>query len=149
MSFGPGLPSLPDDPDESASVEMISAALRADTADVDTLSRVLTATLGDSLPPGMVSVERHRSLSDRMNGREGSATSITVTTPQVQLLLAPSRHRGGPVQAQVHNIVRGVVISRRDVSIGDWVHTLAQLLNDLAAQNAAARQSLSRLLGES
>ncbi len=70
---------------------MISAALRADTADVDTLSRVLTSTLGDSLPPGMVSVERKRSLSDRMNGREGAATSITVTAPQVQLHLGPGR----------------------------------------------------------
>ncbi len=51
--------------------------------------------------------------------------------------------------AEIHTIVRGVVISRREVSIGEWVYTLAQLLNELAAQNSAARQSLSRLLGES
>lgn len=148
MSASPGLPALPDDPNDPASVEMISAALRADTADVDTLSRVLTSTLGDSLPPGMVNVERKRSLSDRLNGREGSATSISVTAPQVQLHLAPGKHRGGPVLAEIHTIVRGVVISRRQVDVGEWIYTLAQLLNDLAAQNSAARQSLSRLLGE-
>lgn len=142
------LPALPGDPDDPGSVEMISAALRADTADVDTLSRVLTSTLGDSLPPGMVNVERKRKVSDRMKGREGSATSITVTSPQVQLHLAPGKHRGGPVVAEIHTIVRGVVISRREVSVGEWVYALAQLLNELAAQNSAARQSLSRLLGE-
>jgi hypothetical protein len=47
----------------------------------------------------------------------------------------------------VHRIVRGVTISRHEVSIDEWVHTLALVLVGIGANNAAARQPLIRLLG--
>ena len=141
--------SLSADPTDPGSIEMITAALRTDTAEIDTLARVLTATLGDSLPPGMVEIERSRSLSDRLSGRDGTPTSITVTTPDVQLRLAPARGRGGPVKAERQKIVRGVVISRSEIDLDEWIRTLAGLLGDLAARNAAARASLAKLLGQS
>ncbi len=94
----------------------------------------------------MVSVERKRSLGDRLAGRDGRVTSITVVGPEVRLHLAPGPHHGGAVLAEINTVVRGVVISRRQVGMAEWISALAQLLNELAAQNSAARASLSRLL---
>ena len=53
------------EPDGGPSLEMITAALRADSADVALYARVLTESLGDALPEGCVAVERARSMSDR------------------------------------------------------------------------------------
>ena len=57
--------------DGSPSLEMVAAALRADSADVAIYAQVLTSSLGESLPPGCVTVDRQRSMSDRMHGRPG------------------------------------------------------------------------------
>src|SRR3984885_4059601 len=98
-------------------LHMIAAALRSDRADVESLTRVLTSVLGDALPPGMVEVERKRSLADRMNGREGTPVSLTVTTPAEQLSLRQESHG---VPAEVRQIVRGVTIKRSVVGIDEW-----------------------------
>jgi|tagenome__1003787_1003787.scaffolds.fasta_scaffold20659976_2 hypothetical protein len=141
--------SEPPDPAEPAgeSLEMVTAALRADAADVEVLVQVLVATLGEALPPGMVTVERSRGLTDRLAKRAGAVVAVTVTTPDLLLRLAPSRDRHGPVRAELQRIVRGVVISRRDVSLDEWIEALAQALTELAAQSEAARRALTRLLG--
>jgi hypothetical protein len=39
------------------------------------------------------------------------------------------------------------VLSRRQVPVEEWVHTLAAELTDLAARNASARAALAALLG--
>jgi hypothetical protein len=54
--------------------------------------------------------------------------------------------RGWP-EAEVQQVVRGVVLSRRQVPVDEWVHTLAAELTDLAARNASARAALAALLG--
>jgi hypothetical protein len=95
--------------------------------------------LGDALPPGMVEVERKRSLADRMNGREGTPVSLTVTTPESQLVLLPS-------SAEIRQIVRGVTIKRSTVGIDEWLVALAGVLSKLAGNSAAARDALSNLL---
>ena len=64
--------------DGSPSLEMVAAALRADSADVAIYAQVLTSSLGESLPPGCVTVDRQRSMSDRMKGRPGEVQKITV-----------------------------------------------------------------------
>ena len=48
-------------PDESPDLELVTAALRADSADAAVYARVLTESLGESLPPGCVTIERDRS----------------------------------------------------------------------------------------
>jgi hypothetical protein len=125
-------------------LHLIAAALRADRADVESYTRVLTTVLGDALPPGMVEVERKRSLADRMNGRPGTPVSLMVTTPDEQLLLRQEAHG---VHAEVRQIVRGVTIKRSTVGVDDWLVALAGVLARLAAGSAAARDALTRLLG--
>src|SRR3954470_12344432 len=125
-------------------LHLIAAALRADRADVEAYTRVLTTVLGDALPPGMVEVERRRSLADRMNGREGTPVSLTVTTPGEQLVL---RQEGHGVTGEVRQIVRGVTIKRSTVGVDEWLVALAGVLARLAGDSATARDALTDLLG--
>jgi len=77
-------PALPGDPpgdpaaSDDVSLDMLMAALRADSTDVAIYARVLTESLGEALPPGCVVVDRERSVSDRMHGRSGTVTKVTV-----------------------------------------------------------------------
>ncbi|MGH3623391.1 MAG: hypothetical protein ACRDQ5_16605 [Sciscionella sp.] len=119
------------------------AALRADRADVASYARVLTGTLGDALPEGMVDVEYQRGLADRMAGRQGQPVAVTVHCPEHELSLGQAKHG---LRAEVRHVVRGVVISRREVDIDDWLALLADELHTLAARDATAREALSRLL---
>ncbi len=126
-------------------VEGVAAALRADTADLDVYHRVLSSTIGDLLPAGMVEVDYERSLSDRMAGRPGKAKAIRLLVGDSTLELV-SAH--GRLVATIAQQVRGVIISRREVPVAEWVRQLALFLATTAAENANARQALGKLLGE-
>jgi len=145
VSDTPDLPAEPDEGDsDSLAVEQLAAALRADSADLDAYHRVLSASVGDLLPVGMVEVDRERSLSDRMAGRPGTATAIRLRLGDRTLELTAHRGRLTATAAQE---VRGVVISKKEVSVAEWVDQLARYLAALAAESAEARQALGRLLG--
>ncbi len=131
------------DPDAGPSFDMVAAALRADSADVATYARVLTESLGDSLPPGCVTVERERTVSDRMRGRPGQAQKVTVRLGEKVMTLGISR---GQPAAEICHEVRGVVLSRQQVQLNEWAEALAQALVTYAAENARAAQALRRLV---
>jgi hypothetical protein len=122
--------------------EMVAAALRQDAADVATYARVLTATLADVLPPGSVTVEYERSMGDRLKGREGHPSRVVVRLGERTLSLSGA-HR--PV-AEIHHEVRGVVLSRDQVSLDVWAQTLARELVTEAEANARAAEALRRLV---
>ena len=124
---------------------LLVAALRTDRADVESYHRVLSETLGSALPPGMVEVSRRRTFGDRVAGRDGQAVAVRVRTPDRVLVLSEGKHGG--VAAEIHQVVRGVVISRKEAAIEDWLTALAQELTALAEKDAKAREALSRLLG--
>ena len=131
------------EPAGSPSLDMVTAALRADSTDITIYARVLTESLGDSLPPDCVTVDRDRSVSDRMKGRPGTVTKITVRLgDQVMTLGLKS---GAPV-AEVCREVRGVVLSRQPVQVGQWAAELAKALVNHAEQNAATADALRRLV---
>jgi hypothetical protein len=127
-------------------VQLLAAILRADRGDVASYARVLGGALADALPPGMVEIERRRSLADRLAGREGRPVAVVVHGDEREMMLREAAH--GSVEAAVHQVVRGVVISRRTVGIDAWLTTLAEDLTRIAARDAAARAALARLLGE-
>jgi hypothetical protein len=122
--------------------DMVAAALRQDAADVATYARVLTVTLVDVLPPGSVDVEYERSLSDRLKGREGRPSRIVVRLGERTLSLAG----GGRPVAEIHHEVRGVVLSRDQVSLDVWVQALARELVAQADASARAGEALRRLI---
>jgi hypothetical protein len=125
-------------------LHLVAAALRSDAPDIASFARVLTATLGDALPEGMVEVDRDRSLGDRLAGRPGTPVAVRVHGTDRELELRSGR--SGPV-GEVRQVVRGVVLSRRTVPLEEWVGALAAELTALADRSAAAREALGRMLG--
>jgi hypothetical protein len=122
-------------------LHLIAAALRSDSADIASYTRVLTSVLGDALPADMVRVERRRSLADRMAGREGTPVRLTVATDDQELELGD----GG--RGEIRQVVHGVVIKRRRVGADEWLVALAGVLAALAERSASARAALTNLLG--
>jgi hypothetical protein len=133
--------------DPALDLEMLGAALRADTADVSVYARVLTESLGDALPPGCVDVERVRSVSDRVKGRPGRVAKVTVRLGEKVLTL--SVPEGRAPAGEVCREVRGVVLSRQPVALQEWADELARELVVLASQNAGAAEALRRLVAGS
>jgi hypothetical protein len=131
------------DPDDSLSLDMVTAALRADSADVAIYARVLTESLGDALPAGWVTIDRERTVSDRMRGRPGQVSKITVRMGERVMTLGVER--GAPV-AEICREVRGVVLSRQPVPVGTWAEELARALVAHAEQNADAARALRKLV---
>jgi hypothetical protein len=131
------------DQGDALSFDLVAAALRADSADVAVYARVLTDSLGDALPPGCVTVERERSVSDRMRGRPGEVSKITIRLGDQLLTLAVQR--GAPA-AEICREVRGVVLSRRPVPLDEWAAELAKGLVAYADQNAQTALVLRRFV---
>jgi hypothetical protein len=127
-------------------VDLLADALAADAdfSDVAMFTRVFTRSFGDALPGGMVEVDTDRSLGDRLAGRPGTPTALRITFPERRMELRAGR--GWP-EAEVQQVVRGVVLSRRQVPVEEWVRTLAAELTALAERNSAARSALAALLG--
>ena len=125
-------------------VELLAAALRQDSADLDVYAKVLSVNLVESLPQGAVQVERKRSMSDRVAGREGTVTSLDVAIGDVRLSLRLDR---GRTIGEICKEVRGVVLSRQQVGLDEWIEALARGLADSAASSARAREALQRYLG--
>jgi hypothetical protein len=138
-------PAVPANAPEPYDVNALAAALRADSADLDIYARVLTTSLAEALPEGMVSIERDRSMGDRVAGRPGTVRSLQIDTGETTLELG--RGRGGVPVARIARAVRGVVISSKEVPIETWVQALADHLAVRARESAAARDALARLLG--
>jgi hypothetical protein len=144
----PAVPAdlVPPEADDGLSLDMVTAALRADSGDIAIYARVLTESLGESLPPDCVTVERDRSVSDRMKGRPGTVTKVTVRLGDKVLTLGLSR--GAPT-AEICSEVRGIVLSRQPVPVGQWVSELAKALVKHSAQNAETAQALRKLVAGS
>ncbi len=133
-------------PDDALSMELVVAALRADSADVAVYARVLTDSLGESLPAGCVSVDRERTMADRMRGRPGEVSKITIRLGDQVMTLGTQR---GQPAAEICREVRGVILSRQPVQMHEWAAALARALVTHAEQNAQAAQALRRLVAGS
>ena len=131
------------EPDDALSLEMVTAALRMDSADVAVYTRVLTKSLSEALPPGYVTVERERSMSDRMRGRPGEISKVAVRLGDQLMTLAV---KNGQPAAEICREVRGVVLSRENVPLQQWASALAGALVVHAENNAQAAQALRRLV---
>ena len=136
------------EPDDGLSLEMIAAALRADSADVSVYARVLTESLGEALPADCVTIERgRRTMADRRNGRPGQVEKITVRLGDRVLTLGVQE--GRPPAAEICREVRGIVLSRQPATLQQWVDELARALAAHAQQNAHAAEVLRKLVAGS
>jgi hypothetical protein len=136
------------EPDDGLSLEMIAAALRADSADISVYARVLTESLGEALPADCVTIDRgRRTMADRRNGRPGQVEKITVRLGDRVLTLGVQA--GRPPAAEICREVRGIVLSRQPATLQQWVDELAQALAAHAQQNAHAAEVLRKLVAGS
>ncbi|MGH3847604.1 MAG: hypothetical protein ACRDS0_40245 [Pseudonocardiaceae bacterium] len=125
-------------------VQLLASMLRADRAEVASYARVLSGTLAAALPPGMVELGYHRSVGDRLAGRSGRAVRVVVHGENRDLELREGRN--GQIEAELQQVVRAVVISRRKISVDEWLQALAEDITQAAARDTAAREALERLL---
>jgi len=131
------------EPDDALSLEMVTAALRLDSNDAAIYASVLTKSLSEALPPEYVTVERERSMADRMKGRPGEVSKVEVRLGDQVMTLALKN--GRPV-AEICRQVRGVVLSRQEVPLQQWAAALANALVVHAENNAQAAEALRRLV---
>src|SRR5690242_15613132 len=113
------------EPDDDLSLEMVTAALRMDSTDVAIYARVLSKSLSEALPAEYVTVERERSMSDRMRGRLGEISKVAVRLGDQLMTLAV---KNGQPSAEICREVRGVVLSRQNVPLQQWAGALASAL---------------------
>jgi hypothetical protein len=123
---------------------MVAAALRQASDDLCAYAGVVTAMLADALPADCVTLERTRSVADKMRGREGQVRRMTVRLGDRALSL--TARQGGGLVAEIHHEVRGVVLSRETVSLDVWLDALAQALVQHAEANTRAAEALRRLV---
>src|SRR4051812_15083322 len=122
------------------SFDFDASRLRADGADVSVYVEVLARKLEDALPAETEVRRRSKGLLSRARVVEG----IEVTLGDQRYTL---RREGRGVTASRAQEVRGVVIRRQPLELDAWVDALAGQLRELAADSAAARAALERLVG--
>ena len=132
--------------DDALSLDMVTAALRADSTDIAIYARVLTQSLGEALPPDCVKVDRKQTMSERMRGKPGVITKVAVQLGDLQMTLGV---QNGRAAAEICRAVRGVVLSRQTVPVNEWAAALAAALVTFAEQNAQAAQALRKLVAGS
>jgi hypothetical protein len=131
------------EPDPGLSLDMVTAALRLDSTDTAIYASVLVKSLSEALPPEYLTVERERSMSDRMRGRPGEISKVEVHLGDQVMTLAV---KNGRPAAEICREVRGVVLSRQTVPLQQWAGALASALMSHAESNAKAAEALRRLV---
>ncbi len=124
----------------SDSFDLDAAALRADRGDLAVGVEVLARKLQDALPRETTVGRRAK----RLLSREKVVETIEVRLGVTRYAL---RAKGGQVEAERAQEVRGVVIRREPLEFDQWVAALTAELRDQAQSSAEARTALDRLLG--
>ena len=102
---------------DALSLDLVTAALRADSADVAIYAQVLHPgeSLSEALPPGTGSASTSSAPpSHCMRGRPGEVSGIVVRLGDQVMSLSVSR---GQPAAEIRREVRGVVLSRTPVPL--------------------------------
>ena len=133
-----------DKPTGSPSLDMVTAALRADASDIAIYARVLTESLGY----GAAAELRRRRPADIVGlfgpnegAAGGTVRKITVRLGEQALMLQLTGGRAA-VAADICREVRGVVLSRQPVQVGQWAAELAKAPVSHAEQNAQTAEAL-------
>lgn len=115
-------------------IDLIMAALRADTADLSVFFDVMAMKLADALP-------EHTEV-ERSGWPRRQVRSVTVELDDRRFRLR--RARG--IQADIAHVVHGVTLSTQTVDVDEWLRALARSMADFAGAQARGREALDRLL---
>jgi hypothetical protein len=92
-----------------------------------------------------VGIERERSLGDRLTGRPGRPVAIRFSRGERTLTL---RRDGARWVGEAAHVVTGVTISRRTLSLGEWLEVFAGAVAVAAADAAGDAAAAGRALTE-
>jgi hypothetical protein len=125
----------------------MTAAGPADGDPQSFLGRLVESAAGvlpAAVAADVLAVERSRSLSDRLSGRPGTVTGLTLTTPTETMTLR--LEQGRRWSAETARVSGGVIISRRSLALGEWLTAFAGRVAAIAADAAGDAASASRAL---
>jgi hypothetical protein len=122
-------------------IDQLSAAIRADASDTDSFFRVLAQKLADALGDRVV-IRREGGLFKR----EKPAVGITVDLASGAGIVLEANRKGGGIDCTVNKPVRGIVISSKEVTLAEWVDSLAKALAEEAHQSQQTWSALHGLL---
>jgi hypothetical protein len=145
---GDGLGGLDGDDGGAPAIEAVAAGLRRDGADLSLYGGFLINTLTEALPEDLLRIERKRSASDRLRGRDGEIVGVSVDLGDHRFALTRAGVGARP-QTTVAHVSGGITMSTSPVALDDWAGQLAAALvaaagRDAAAADAAARLSIPR-----
>lgn len=126
--------------DESAAnglnLDLLAAALRADTADMSTWVAVLGTKLAGALPSR---VRLHRA------GLLGNGPINGMATDLGPWRFALRLARGQPIAERAH-VVRGIALKTEELPLDAWIGALSAALAEVAATSARERAAIEGLL---
>lgn len=127
------------DPGEPLQMEMLAAALRADSTDLKAFMEALAVKLEGSLP-NQTKVTRQSGLFSR----DHPVREISVALGDYQYHI--SRDRQGPLVTERLKVVRSIVLKTEQIPMDQWIDDLAAALAEEAAHSTQAHMALERFL---
>jgi hypothetical protein len=121
-------------------LDLPAAALRADQAELGTSVEVLASTLEQALPR-IASVERRKVGGFRSKRTEVRRVAVALGDEQYEL-----RSTEHGLQCTRHKVVRGITLSRQELSTADWLAELIGAVTRNAELQARDRVALEGLL---
>lgn len=128
-----------DEPSESMQMELLAAALRANSTDLKAFMEALAVKLEGSLP-NQTRVVRQSSLFSR----EHPVKEINVTFGDYQYRI--NRDRQGPILTERVKVVRGIALKTEQLPMDEWIEAFAEALTEEAARSTQAHMALERFL---
>jgi hypothetical protein len=125
----------------------MTQARNADTDPQSFLSALVERvdhTLPAAVSAGVLTVDRGRSLADRLAGRPGVITALRLATSSETLTL--SYERGPRWIAEAARVSGGIIISRRALTLGEWLTVFAGRVAAIAADSAGDAAASARAL---
>jgi hypothetical protein len=122
-------------------LDLLAAALRADTSDLDAYLEGLAVKLEQAVP-GRVRVDRRRA------GLFGPKAVRSVALEAGDRRLELARTSGGTLEARAAKVSGGIVLKNETIDVEEWVAALGQVLAAEAQRSETTRRALERLLTE-
>lgn len=131
-----------DESEQEAGFDLVAAQVRAYGADADTFFEVLASKLKDALGD-RVKLERVGGLLKRSHLVSG--IELDLTSSGEGMVLRARRERTG-VSCSVARSVRGIVLSTKQMPVGEWIEELVGALSQEAERSERTWTALHGLL---
>ncbi|HEY1520115.1 MAG TPA: hypothetical protein VGF91_27070 [Solirubrobacteraceae bacterium] len=119
-------------------LDLVAAALRADSSDLTAFVESLAAKLEETVP-GRVRVDRRR--SGMFGPKAVRAVAVDLGDQRLEL-----RADGGAVQTRCARLSGGIVLKNEVLETDEWLATLSEALAAEARRSETTRKALERLL---